>query len=52
MKKMYVLVFQSDIGTRCETHCCTEEEVKERYWELDEIFQEVHLLAIENEIRM
>lgn len=52
MKKMYVIVFQAFYGTRCEVHCCTEEEAKNRYWELDELFEEVHLLSVENEIKM
>lgn len=48
---MFVIVFNAWNGTRCEVHY-SEEEAKERYWELDEIYNEVHLLKVENEIPM
>lgn len=48
---MYVIVFKAWNGTRCEVHLI-EEEAKERYWILDELYNEIHLLKVENEIPM
>lgn len=48
---MYVLVFEAWNGKRCEV-CFSEEEAKKRYWELNEIYSEVHLLKVEKEIPM
>lgn len=48
---MYVIVFEAWNGKRCEV-VCGEEEAKERYWELDELYSEVHLLKVESEISM
>ena len=48
---MFVIVFKVWNGTRCEVHY-NEKEAKKRYWELDEIYSEVHLLKVENEIPM
>lgn len=48
---MYVIVFKAWNGKRCEV-VFGEEKAKERYWELDEIYSEVHLLKVEKEIPM
>lgn len=47
----YVIVFEAWNGKRCEV-VFGEEKAKERYWELDEIYSEVHLLKVEKEIPM
>lgn len=44
-------VFEAWNGKRCEV-VFGEEKAKERYWELDEIYSEVHLLKVEKEIPM
>ena len=48
---MYLLVFKAWNGERCEI-VFDEEKAKKRYLELAEIFSEVHLFKVEDEIPM
>lgn len=48
---MYVIVYRAWNGNRAEIHY-GEEEARKRYWELDEIYGEVHLLSVDKEIPM
>lgn len=48
---MFVITYQYGSEMGCEV-VFGEENAKKRYWELDDLYMEVHLLKVEKEIMM